>query len=103
MIKVVTFEGTHYHPAHGRFEAGTGNIADAIGLGAVAISIGKYAPRVLGKRQLAGRNFGTLEIGTQATYNLFCQGTVRIKIWVINADVCSRNAIARQIHARNRP
>jgi cysteine desulfurase/selenocysteine lyase len=34
MIKDVTFEHTTYHNAPLRFEAGTGNIADAIGLGA---------------------------------------------------------------------
>ncbi len=34
MIQDVTFERTIYHSAPGRFEAGTGNIADAVGLGA---------------------------------------------------------------------
>jgi cysteine desulfurase / selenocysteine lyase len=34
MIRDVTFEHTEYHAAPGRFEAGTGNIADAVGLGA---------------------------------------------------------------------
>jgi cysteine desulfurase/selenocysteine lyase len=34
MIKDVTFERTSYQPAPGRFEAGTGNIGDAVGLGA---------------------------------------------------------------------
>jgi len=34
MIVDVTFEHTQYHNAPGRFEAGTGNIADAVGLGA---------------------------------------------------------------------
>jgi len=34
MITDVTFERTTYQPAPGRFEAGTGNIADAVGLGA---------------------------------------------------------------------
>jgi cysteine desulfurase/selenocysteine lyase len=34
MIVDVTFEHTKYHDAPGRFEAGTGNIADAVGLGA---------------------------------------------------------------------
>jgi cysteine desulfurase/selenocysteine lyase len=33
MIQDVTFERTTYQPAPGRFEAGTGNIADAVGLG----------------------------------------------------------------------
>ena len=34
MIRDVTFEHTTYNPAPEKFEAGTGNIADAIGLGA---------------------------------------------------------------------
>jgi cysteine desulfurase/selenocysteine lyase len=34
MIVDVTFEKTTYQPPPGRFEAGTGNIADAVGLGA---------------------------------------------------------------------
>ncbi|MNZ80723.1 Cysteine desulfurase [compost metagenome] len=34
MIADVTFERTLYQPAPARFEAGTGNIADAVGLGA---------------------------------------------------------------------
>ena len=34
MIEDVTFENTRYHPAPAKFEAGTGNIADAVGLGA---------------------------------------------------------------------
>ena len=34
MIKDVTFEHTQFHDTPGRFEAGTGNIADAVGLGA---------------------------------------------------------------------
>jgi cysteine desulfurase/selenocysteine lyase len=34
MIQDVTFERTIYQPAPARFEAGTGNIADAVGLGA---------------------------------------------------------------------
>lgn len=34
MIENVTFEKTIYHGAPARFEAGTGNIADAVGLGA---------------------------------------------------------------------
>lgn len=34
MIQDVTFEQTQFHKAPARFEAGTGNIADAVGLGA---------------------------------------------------------------------
>ncbi|MGL4604058.1 MAG: family 2A encapsulin nanocompartment cargo protein cysteine desulfurase, partial [Iodobacter sp.] len=41
MIKDVTFEHTQYHAAPTRFEAGTGNIADAVGLGAALDYVGK--------------------------------------------------------------
>jgi len=56
MIKDVTFERTVYHSAPGKFEAGTGNIADAIGLGAALdyvtqigiTNIGVYEHELLG-------------------------------------------------------
>ena len=41
MIRDVTFERTLFHDAPGRFEAGTGNIADAVGLGAALDYVNK--------------------------------------------------------------
>lgn len=41
MIRDVTFENTQYHDAPFRFEAGTGNIADAVGLGAALDYVNK--------------------------------------------------------------
>ena len=41
MIKDVTFDYTQYHKAPLRFEAGTGNIADAVGLGAALDYVSK--------------------------------------------------------------
>jgi cysteine desulfurase/selenocysteine lyase len=41
MIRDVTFEHTQYQDAPGRFEAGTGNIADAVGLGAAIDYVSK--------------------------------------------------------------
>ncbi|RTL59036.1 MAG: cysteine desulfurase [Sphingobacteriales bacterium] len=41
MIKDVTFEHTQFHNAPSRFEAGTGNIADAVGLGAALDYVNK--------------------------------------------------------------
>ncbi|MDO9103885.1 MAG: family 2A encapsulin nanocompartment cargo protein cysteine desulfurase [Methylovulum sp.] len=41
MIEDVTFEHTRYHQAPARFEAGTGNIADAVGLAAALTYIEK--------------------------------------------------------------
>ncbi|WP_290867088.1 family 2A encapsulin nanocompartment cargo protein cysteine desulfurase [Aquabacterium sp.] len=42
MIKDVTFEHTEYHDAPTRFEAGTGNIADAVGLGAAIDYVNRF-------------------------------------------------------------
>jgi cysteine desulfurase/selenocysteine lyase len=41
MIKDVTFERSLFQPAPGRFEAGTGNIAGAVGLGAAIVYVQK--------------------------------------------------------------
>jgi cysteine desulfurase/selenocysteine lyase len=41
MIQDVTFEHTKYQPAPSKFEAGTGNIADAVGLGAAIDYVNK--------------------------------------------------------------
>ena len=41
MIQDVTFEQTKYQPAPAKFEAGTGNIADAVGLGAAIDYVSK--------------------------------------------------------------
>ena len=48
MIKDVTFEHTQYHDAPGRFEAGTGNIADAVGLGAAIDYVQKIGIELIG-------------------------------------------------------
>jgi len=47
MIKDVTFEHIEYHPAPSRFEAGTGNIADAVGLGAAIDYVNKIGIDVI--------------------------------------------------------
>jgi cysteine desulfurase/selenocysteine lyase len=49
MIQDVTFEEIKYHKAPNRFEAGTGNIADAIGLGAAIDYISKIGIDVIGQ------------------------------------------------------
>ncbi|MDO9180545.1 MAG: family 2A encapsulin nanocompartment cargo protein cysteine desulfurase [Agitococcus sp.] len=59
MIKDVTFEHTEYHDAPSRFEAGTGNIADAVGLGAAIDYINK-----LGIDNISAYEHLLLEYGT---------------------------------------
>lgn len=59
MISDVTFERTLYHGAPARFEAGTGNIADAVGLGAAL----DYVER-LGLGNIAQYEHALLEYAT---------------------------------------
>lgn len=49
MIQDVTFEEIKYHKAPNRFEAGTGNIADAIGLGAAIDYVSKIGINAIGQ------------------------------------------------------
>jgi cysteine desulfurase/selenocysteine lyase len=49
MIQDVTFEEIKYHKAPNRFEAGTGNIADAIGLGAAIDYVTKIGINAIGQ------------------------------------------------------
>jgi len=49
MIEDVTFEHTRYRQAPVRFEAGTGNIADAVGLGAAIDYVSKLGLDVIGE------------------------------------------------------
>ena len=61
MIEDVTFEKTLYHGPPARFEAGTGNIADAVGLGAAL----DYVERI-GIENIARQEHDLLEYGTEA-------------------------------------
>ena len=60
MIQDVTFEHTKYHAAPAKFEAGTGNIADAVGLGAAL----DYVSR-LGIENIAQYEHALLHYATQ--------------------------------------
>jgi cysteine desulfurase/selenocysteine lyase len=59
MIQDVTFEQIRYHDAPARFEAGTGNIADAAGLAAAL----EYVESI-GLPAIAAHEHGLLEYGT---------------------------------------
>ena len=59
MIKDVTFEHTEFHNAPGRFEAGTGNIADAVGLGAAIDYVSRVGIDVINQYEHALLVYGT--------------------------------------------
>jgi cysteine desulfurase/selenocysteine lyase len=82
MIEDVTFERTIYQPPPARFEAGTGNIADAVGLGAAI----DYLQRI-GLENVNRYEHDLLEYATQALSSipgLRLIGTARNKTSVIS-------------------
>jgi cysteine desulfurase / selenocysteine lyase len=82
MIQDVTFEKTLYQPPSQRFEAGTGNIADAVGLGAAI----DYLDRA-GMANIARHEHGLLTYATeelQRIPGLHIIGTAREKAGVLS-------------------
>jgi cysteine desulfurase/selenocysteine lyase len=82
MIQDVTFEKTVYQPPPARFEAGTGNIADAVGLGAAI----DYLDRV-GMANVTHHEGELLRYGTEALQQvpgLRIIGTAREKAGVLS-------------------
>ena len=64
MIKDVTFEQTEFHQAPTRFEAGTGNIADAVGLGAAIDYVSKIGMELIGLYEHALLQYGMASLKT---------------------------------------
>jgi cysteine desulfurase / selenocysteine lyase len=82
MIQNVTFEKTHYQLPPQRFEAGTGNIADAVGLGAAI----DYVDRV-GMVNISRHEHGLLTYATESLRRipgLRIIGTAREKAGVLS-------------------
>jgi len=64
MIADVTFEKTVYQPAPGRFEAGTGSIADAVGLGAALDYLGQLGIENVTRYEHALMNYALSKLQT---------------------------------------
>ncbi|SNR92536.1 cysteine desulfurase / selenocysteine lyase [Methylobacillus rhizosphaerae] len=85
MIQDVTFEKTVYHGAPAKFEAGTGNIADAVGMGAAL----EYV-ECLGMENIARYEHELLEYATAALNKvpgLHLIGTAREKASVLSFNL----------------
>lgn len=92
MIADVTFERTTYHGAPTRFEAGTGNIADAAGLGAAI----DYVERI-GMANIARYEHELLGYATQGLKSvpgLHLIGTARDKASVLSFVLDGHEAVA---------
>jgi cysteine desulfurase/selenocysteine lyase len=82
MIADVTFEKTIYQPAPARFEAGTGNIADAVGLGAALDYVSDIGMENIAAYEHELLNYGTAKLLSVPGLRLI--GTAREKAGVMS-------------------
>jgi cysteine desulfurase/selenocysteine lyase len=82
MIADVTFEKTTYQPSPARFEAGTGNIADAVGLGAAIDYVSEIGMENIAAYEHELLNYGTAKLLTVPGLRLI--GTAREKAGVMS-------------------
>jgi len=82
MIKNVTFEETTYSPPPAKFEAGTPNIADAVGLGAALDFVNRLGLPNIGKYEHELLEYGTEKL--RQINGLRLIGTAREKVGVLS-------------------
>nr|MBA3541719.1 cysteine desulfurase [Deltaproteobacteria bacterium] len=82
MISDVTFEKTTYHPPPFRFEAGTGNIADAVGLGAALDYVMRIGMDVIDRYEHELLVYATEHLATVPGLTMI--GTARHKAGVLS-------------------
>jgi cysteine desulfurase/selenocysteine lyase len=82
MIADVTFERTVFQPAPARFEAGTGNIADAVGLGAALDWVTRVGLPNIARHEHELLDYGTARLGTVAGLRII--GTAAEKAGVLS-------------------
>ena len=88
MIKNVTFEETTYNDAPAKFEAGTPNIADAVGLGAALDYVNRLGLVNTGKYEHELLEYATEQLSRINGVRLF--GSAREKVSVISLVVKDR-------------
>ncbi|MBP2305917.1 family 2A encapsulin nanocompartment cargo protein cysteine desulfurase [Azospirillum melinis] len=97
MIADVTFEKTAYQPAPMRFEAGTGNIADAVGLGAAIAYLERIGMPAIAAYEHHLLDYATAGLLTVPGLRLI--GTAREKAGVLSfvLDGCKTEDIGRAL------
>jgi cysteine desulfurase / selenocysteine lyase len=99
MISDVTFEHTVYHGPSTRFEAGTGNIADAVGLGAALDYVQRLGIEAIGAYEHALLDYATARM--KPIPGLRLVGTARDKASVLSfvLDGHSTDAVGQALNA----
>lgn len=97
MIKDVTFERTIYNPAPNKFEAGTGSIADAVGLGAALEYLNGIGMSEISKYEHELVGYGMKELGK--IKGLYLVGTASAKSSALSftLDGVSNDAVGQRL------
>ena len=97
MIKDVTFERTVYNPAPNKFEAGTGSIADAVGLGAALEYLNGIGMAAISQYEHELVSYGMKELGKIGGLHLI--GTARNKSSALSfvIDGISNDAVGQKL------
>ncbi|MEJ0023087.1 MAG: cysteine desulfurase [Alphaproteobacteria bacterium] len=86
MIEDVTFEQTRYQPAPARFEAGTGNLADAVGLGAALDYVDRIGLENIARYEHELLDYATAAINTVPGLTLFGPKTDKVAVLSFHLD-----------------
>ncbi|MBR1691796.1 MAG: cysteine desulfurase, partial [Lachnospiraceae bacterium] len=99
MIKDVTFERTVYNPAPNKFEAGTGSIADAVGLGAALDYLTKIGLADISRHEHELVAYGMKELGRIKGLHLVGTAANKSSALSFVLDGVSNEAVGERLNA----
>lgn len=97
MIQDVTFERTIYNPAPNKFEAGTGSIADAVGLGAALEYLNGIGMAAISRYEHELVNYGKKELGKIKGLHLIGTAAEKSSALSFVMDGISNDAIGQRL------
>lgn len=97
MIKDVTFERTVYNPAPNKFEAGTGSIADAVGLGAALEYLTSIGMPAISAYEHELVSYGMKELGKINGLHLIGTATNKSSALSFVIDGLSNDAVGQKL------
>lgn len=97
MIKDVTFERTIYNPAPNKFEAGTGSIADAVGLGAALEYLSRIGMAEISKYEHELVSYGMKELGRIKGLHLIGTAAAKSSALSFVKDGISNDAVGQRL------
>lgn len=97
MIKDVTFERTIYNPAPNKFEAGTGSIADAVGLGAALEYLNSIGMPEISKYEHELVGYGMKELGRIKGLHLVGTAPAKSSALSFTLDGVSNDAVGQRL------